>query len=142
MLQLVDEEGPDPKRESRGFDPITYQTKVPSIYVAGDVIGAPAWRAPAWSRAAWPRAAPLASLQDQARSDSSAGIFDPGDFPGQQNRRCKTQIFRMSSARTNTVITRGQIIGDTEDDQNDLGSPAAPGVHVIGEIAGSWSASV
>jgi len=40
---LLMKKGPDPKRESPdGFDPITYQTKVPSIYVAGDVIGAPA----------------------------------------------------------------------------------------------------
>jgi NAD(P) transhydrogenase len=40
---LLVKKGPDPKRESPdGFDPITYQTKVPSIYVAGDVIGAPA----------------------------------------------------------------------------------------------------
>ena len=40
---LLMKKGPDPKCESPdGFDPITYQTKVPSIYVAGDVIGAPA----------------------------------------------------------------------------------------------------
>ncbi len=39
---LLMKKGPDPKRESPdGFDPITYQTKIPSIYVAGDVIGAP-----------------------------------------------------------------------------------------------------
>src|SRR4029077_15631962 len=32
---LLMKKGPDPKRESpEGFDPITYQTKVPSIYVA------------------------------------------------------------------------------------------------------------
>ena len=87
---LLMKKGPDPTRESPdGFDPITFQTKVPSIYVAGDVIGVPALA----STSMEPRSSGHLSrfrpaIQNQARPDSSSRhLYDSRDLTGRQNRR-------------------------------------------------------
>ena len=133
--------GSDPKRESPdGFDPITYQTTVPSIYAAGDVIGSPAWRPPAWSRAGWPCATPLPHYKTELPR-----FFRPAST---RSRRSPRSAKPRKIARTGISVRRRQRPlrqsrprpdhrRHRRDDQTDLRGTNGKllGVHVIGEIA-------
>jgi NAD(P) transhydrogenase len=140
---LLMKRGSDPKRESPdGFDPITYQTKVPSIYVAGDVIGAPALASTSMEqgRLAMCHAFGL-RYKTKLAPILPAGIFTIPEISqvGKTEEECK-------SANIPYVVGkdkygnhgRGQIIGDTEGMIKmifEVPSGKLLGVHVIGELA-------
>ena len=140
---LLMKKGPDPKRESPdGFDPITYQTKVPSIYVAGDVIGAPALASTSMEqgRLAMCHAFGLhykTKLAPILRPASSRSRRSPRWARPKKNAR--TEIFPYVVGKDRYGHHgRGQIIGDTEGMIKlifEAPSGKLLGVHVIGEIA-------
>ena len=141
---LLEKKSADPKRgHPDGFDPITYQTKVPSIYVAGDVIGAPALASTSMEqgRLAMCHAFGI-DLQVQARPHPARRhLHDPGDLPGRARPRRTASARRSPTSSARSVYGnhgRGQIIGDTEGMVKmlfEVPSGKLLGVHVIGEIA-------
>jgi NAD(P) transhydrogenase len=140
---LVVKKGTDPKRESPdGFDPITYQTKVPSIYVAGDVIGAPALASTSMEqgRLAMCHAFGL-SYKTKLNPILPAGIYTIPEISqvGKTEEDCiREKISYVVGKDVYGNHGRGQIIGDTEGMVKLLFAvPTGKllGVHVIGEIA-------
>jgi NAD(P) transhydrogenase len=140
---LLMKKGPDPKRESpEGFDPITYQTKVPSIYVAGDVIGAPALASTSMEqgRLAMCHAFGL-HYKTKLAPILPAGIFTIPEISqvGKTEEECKNaNIPYVVGKDKYGNHGRGQIIGDTEGMIKmifEVPSGKLLGVHVIGELA-------
>src|SRR4029434_1877676 len=153
---LLMKKGPDPKRENPdGVDPITYQTKVPSIYVAGDVIGAPALASTSMEQGRLAmchafglhyktKLAPiLPACIFTIPEISHDGISQ--DISTEISQVCKTEE-ECKNANIPYVVGkdkygnhgRGQIIGDTEGMIKmifEVPSGKLLGVHVIGEIA-------
>src|SRR5262250_3046321 len=140
---LLIKRGSDPKRESPdGFDPITYQTKVPSIYVAGDVIGAPALASTSMEqgRLAMCHAFGL-HYKTKLAPILPAGIFTIPEISqvGKTEEECKNaNIPYVVGKDRYGNHGRGQIIGDTEGMIKmifEAPSGKLLGVHVIGELA-------
>jgi len=140
---LVIKRGLDPKRESlEGFDPITYQTKIPSIYVAGDVIGAPALASTSMEqgRLAMCHAFDL-HYKTKLNPILPAGIYTIPEISqvGKTEEDCiREKIPYVVGKDVYGNHGRGQIIGDTEGMVKlifEVPSGKLLGVHVIGEIA-------
>src|SRR5499426_3013587 len=140
---LLMKKGPDPKRESPdGFDPITFQTKVPSIYVAGDVIGAPALASTSMEqgRLAMCHAFGL-HYKTKLAPILPAGIYTIPEISqvGKTEEECKNaNIPYVVGKDKYGNHGRGQIIGDTEGMIKmifEVPSGKLLGVHVIGELA-------
>jgi NAD(P) transhydrogenase len=140
---LLVRKGSDPKRESPdGFDPITYQTKIPSIYVAGDVIGAPALASTSMEqgRLAMCHAFGI-SYKTKLNPILPAGIYTIPEISqvGKTEEDCqKENIPYVVGKDVYGNHGRGQIIGDTEGMVKllfEVPSGKLLGVHVIGEIA-------
>jgi NAD(P) transhydrogenase len=140
---LLIKKGPDPKRESPdGFDPITYQTKIPSIYVAGDVIGAPALASTSMEqgRLAMCHAFGIA-YKTKLHPILPAGIYTIPEISqvGKTEEDCiREKIQYVVGKDVYGHHGRGQIIGDTEGMVKlifEAPSGKLLGVHVIGEIA-------
>jgi NAD(P) transhydrogenase len=140
---LLVKKGADPKRESPdGFDPITYQTKIPSIYVAGDVIGAPALASTSMEqgRLAMCHAFGL-SYKTKLNPILPAGIYTIPEISqvGKTEEDCvREKIPYVVGKDVYGNHGRGQIIGDTEGMVKlifEVPSGKLLGVHVIGEIA-------
>jgi NAD(P) transhydrogenase len=140
---LLIKKGLDPKRESlEGFDPISYQTKIPSIYVAGDVIGAPALASTSMEqgRLAMCHAFGLA-YKTKLAPILPAGIYTIPEISqvGKTEEDCiREKIPYVVGKDVYGNHGRGQIIGDTEGMVKmlfEVPSGKLLGVHVIGEIA-------
>ena len=140
---LLIKKGPDPKRESPdGFDPITYQTKVPSIYVAGDIIGAPALASTSMEqgRLAMCHAFGL-HYKTKLAPILPVGIFTIPEISqvGKTEEECQNaNIPYVVGKDKYGNHGRGQIIGDPEGMIKmifEVPSGKLLGVHVIGEIA-------
>jgi NAD(P) transhydrogenase len=140
---LLIKKGLDPKRESPdGFDPITYQTKVPSIYVAGDVIGAPALASTSMEqgRLAMCHAFGI-SYKSKLNPILPAGIYTIPEISqvGKTEEDCQREkIPYVVGKDIYGNHGRGQIIGDTEGMIKlvfEVPSGKLLGAHVIGEIA-------
>jgi NAD(P) transhydrogenase len=140
---LLIKRGLDPKRESpNGFDPVTYQTSVPSIYVAGDVIGAPALASTSMEqgRLAMCHAFGL-TYKTKLAPLLPAGIYTIPEISqvGRTEEDCvREKIPYIVGKDTYGHHGRGQIIGDTEGMIKlifEVPSGKLLGVHVIGEIA-------
>lgn len=140
---LLLKKGPHPKRESPdGFDPITFQTKVPSIYVAGDVIGVPALASTSMEqgRLAMCHAFGL-HYKTKLAPILPAGIFTIPEISqaGKTEEQCKNaNIPYVVGKDKYGNHARGQIIADTEGMIKmifEAPSGKLLGVHVIGEIA-------
>jgi NAD(P) transhydrogenase len=140
---LIVRKGLDPKRESvDGFDPITYQTKVPSIYVAGDVIGAPALASTSMEQG---RLAMCHAFGIKYKTLLApilpAGIYTIPEISqvGKTEEDCiREKIPYVVGKDIYGHHGRGQIIGDTEGMVKlifEVPSGKLLGVHVIGEIA-------
>jgi NAD(P) transhydrogenase len=140
---LLVKRGLDPKRESpNGFDPVSYQTSVPSIYVAGDVIGAPALASTSMEqgRLAMCHAFGL-TYKTKLAPLLPAGIYTIPEISqvGRTEEDCvREKIPYIVGKDTYGHHGRGQIIGDTEGMIKlifEVPSGKLLGVHVIGEIA-------
>jgi NAD(P) transhydrogenase len=140
---LLLKKGPHPRRESPdGFDPITFQTKVPSIYVAGDVIGVPALASTSMEqgRLAMCHAFGL-HYKTKLAPILPAGIFTIPEISqaGKTEEQCKNaNIPYVVGKDKYGNHARGQIIADTEGMIKmifEAPSGKLLGVHVIGEIA-------
>jgi NAD(P) transhydrogenase len=140
---LVIKKGLDPKRESPdGYDPASYQTKVPSIYVAGDVVGAPALASTSMEqgRLAMCHAFGI-KYKTMLNPILPAGIYTIPEISqvGKTEEDCVRE--KIPYAVGKDVYGnhgRGQIIGDTEGMVKlifEVPSGKLLGVHVIGEIA-------
>ena len=140
---LLMKKGSDPTRESPdGFDRITFQTKVPSIYVAGDVIGVPALASTSMEQG---RLAMCHAFGLQYKTKLApilpAGIYTIPEISqvGITEEECKNaNIPYVVGKDKYGNHARGQIIGDTEGMIPMIfESPGGKllGVHVIGEIA-------
>ncbi|HUR55471.1 MAG TPA: Si-specific NAD(P)(+) transhydrogenase [Gemmataceae bacterium] len=125
-----------------GFDPTTYRTNVPSIYVAGDVIGPPALASTSMEqgRLAVCHAFGLAYKTEMA-SILPAGVYTIPEISqaGKTEEDCVRERIPYVVGRDRFGNhARGQIIGDTEGMIKLLfESPSGKllGVHVIGELA-------
>jgi NAD(P) transhydrogenase len=140
---LLIKKGSDPKRESPdGFDPITFQTRVPSIYVAGDVIGMPALASTSMEQG---RLAMCHAFGLQYKTKLApilpAGIYTIPEISqvGKTEEECKNANIPYVVGKDKYANHgRGQIIGDTEGMIKmifEVPSGKLLGVHVIGEIA-------
>ncbi len=120
-----------------------YQTAVPHIYAAGDVIGFPALASTSMeqARVAMCHAFDLKYKERVSRDPADGGLHDPGDRGGRRDRgelpREEDPVLR-GARPTTQANSRGQIIGDTaglvklvfrSDDLKLLG------VHILGEMA-------
>ncbi|HTW94598.1 MAG TPA: Si-specific NAD(P)(+) transhydrogenase [Tepidisphaeraceae bacterium] len=140
---LVMRKGPDPKRESPdGFDPITYRTRVPSIFVAGDVIGAPALASTSMEQGRLAMCHAFGLLyKTKLAPILPAGIYTIPEISqvGKTEEDCvREKIPYVVGKDKYGNHGRGQIIGDTEGMIKLIfESPSGKllGVHVIGEIA-------
>jgi NAD(P) transhydrogenase len=140
---LVVKKGLDPKRESPdGYDPITYQTKIPNIYVAGDVIGAPALASTSMEqgRLAMCHAFGI-NYKTRLNPILPAGIYTIPEISqvGKTEEDCiREKIPYCVGKDVYANHGRGQIIGDTEGMIKlifEVPSGKLLGAHVIGEIA-------
>jgi NAD(P) transhydrogenase len=140
---LLMKKGPHPTRESPdGFDPITFQTKVPSIYVAGDVVGVPALASTSMEQG---RLAMCHAFGLQYKTKLApilpAGIYTIPEISqvGKTEEECKNENLSYVVGKDKYGNhARGQIIGDTEGMIKmifEAPSGKLLGVHVIGEIA-------
>jgi NAD(P) transhydrogenase len=124
------------------FNPITYQTSVPNIYAAGDVIGAPALASTSMEqgRLAMCHAFNL-KYKTKLAPILPAGIYTIPEISqvGRTEEDCKKEgIPYVVGKDTYGKNARGQIIGDTEGMIKlifEAPSGLLLGVHVIGEIA-------
>ena len=130
------------KRGQIEVDPITYQTKVPNIYAAGDVIGFPALASTSMEQG---RLA-VCHAFDLKYKTRLAPILPYGIYTipevscvGESEQSCREKKIEYVVGRNRFgQHARGQIIGDTEGMIKLVA--AAPsgkllGVHVIGEMA-------
>jgi NAD(P) transhydrogenase len=140
---LVVKKGLDPKRESPdGYDPITYQTKIPSIYVAGDVVGAPALASTSMEQGRLAMCHAF-DLKYKTKLDPilPAGIYTIPEISqvGKTEEDCiREKIPYVVGKDVYGNHGRGQIIGDTEGMVKlifEVPSGKLLGAHVIGEIA-------
>lgn len=123
-------------------DPITYQTTVPNIYAAGDVIGPPALASTSMEqgRLAMCHAFDL-KYKSQIAAKLPSGIFTIPEISqfGMTEQDCtKAGVACIAGRSRFGQHARGQIIGDTQGMIKLIFSSADRkliGVHVIGELA-------
>jgi NAD(P) transhydrogenase len=124
-------------------DPTTYQTRVPHIYAAGDVIGPPALASTSMEqgRLAMCHAFGLSYREQKLAPLLPMGIYTIPEIScaGESEESCKKKNIAYVSGRNKFgAHARGQIVGETEGMIKLIFT--APegkliGVHVIGEIA-------
>lgn len=124
------------------LNPVTYQTTVPNIYAAGDVIGAPALASTSMEQG---RLAMCHAFDIKYKTKLSpilpAGIYTIPEISqvGLTEEQCQQQKIPYVAGRNRYgQHGRGQIIGDTEGMIKllfDATDGKLLGVHVIGEIA-------
>jgi NAD(P) transhydrogenase len=123
------------------FDPVTYQTTVPNVYAAGDVIGAPALASTSMEqgRLAMCHAFKL-DYKKSLASVLPAGIYTIPEISqvGRTEQDCVREGIAYVTGRARYDQGRGLIIGDTQGMiKLVFDAPAGKllGVHVIGELA-------
>jgi NAD(P) transhydrogenase len=130
------------KRGQIEVDPITYQTKVPNVYAAGDVIGFPALASTSMEQG---RLA-VCHAFDLKYKTRLAPILPYGIYTipevscvGESEQSCREKKIEYVAGRNKFgQHARGQIIGDTEGMiKLVFAAPSGKllGVHVIGEMA-------
>ena len=130
--------------DSRGriaVDPATFQTAVPHIYAAGDVIGFPSSPPPRWSRAASPPATPSASRRQPPPEFFPYGIYSVPEIStvGMTEEEVREQgiPYECGVARFRET-SRGHIMGLSSGFMKmifALETRRLLGVHIVGEGA-------